>query len=485
MNLVTGEWVPVLYQDGEVTNVSLEKLFQDSAYIIELAVQPHQRVALMRFLICIAQAAFNGPEDEDQWRTCRDAVPDACLAYLTDHKEEFDLYGDNPFMQVPTLKATHNTVLDKLDFGLSSGNNACLFDHAATPSGRPHDYGWIALMLLTFLNNSPGGKIGVTKWGNKSSQPGREKGPGESEHAPCIEGSLLHSYVREKNLLATVHVNMLPRVVIDRLPNITWGRPTWEIDRSNRDNAELQESVTTYLGRLTPLSRAVLLEKGSNTFTLANGLTYPKLPECREVAGTVVERKDRLAYISTSLDRHPWRELNSILSLKSNTAGGPLPFQHLQRRSTSETLDIWTGGLAVDRGKILDTGEWSFNVPADMLGDEGALGEYQRGVEHAEKAEANLLGSVKEYARFMKMEKAPTSKARLHFWSQLDQNYECLLEAANELSISLDVKWTPLLRKTMQSAYQTACPSTTPRQIQAFAIGKIRLQLPNVEKNHG
>ncbi len=484
MNLVTGEWLPVLYQSGEVKKVSLENFFRDADHIIDLAVPPHQRVALMRLLICIAQTALNGPENEDQWSACKKDIPDACLEYLTEHTEKFNLYGDNPFMQVPTLKASHNATVDKLDFGLSSGNNACLFDHAASPAGRLHDDRWIALMLVTFLNNSPGGKIGVTKWGDKSTQPGKEKGPGESEHAPCIEGSLLHSYVRRNNMLATVHVNMLTRAAIDELANIRWGRPVWELDRTDRDNAELRKSVTTYLGRLVPLSRAVLLEKGSRTFTLANGLNYPKLPECRETAGTVVERDERLAYISTSLDRHPWRELNSILSLKSNKKGGPLAFRHLQRRSTSESLDIWTGGLAVDRGKILDTGEWSFNVPADMLGNEGALGKYQGGVEHAEKAESNLLASVKEYARTMKMEKAPVSKARVHFWSWLDQHYDCLLESANDAFTSLDDKWTPLLRRAMRSAYQAACPAATPRQIQAFAIGQSRLKLPNMEKNH-
>lgn len=483
MNLVTGEWVPVLYQNGKVTNVSLHKLFQEGDHIIELAVQPHQRVALMRLLICIAQAAIDGPATEEQLHNCKSSIAEACTRYLADHKEEFELYGSKPFMQVPTLEITQNAVLDKLDFGLSSGNNACLFDHAASPQGRPHDDAWIALMLLTFLNNSPGGKIGVTKWGNKSTQPGKEKGPGESEHAPCIEGSLLHSYIREKNLLTTVHVNMLSRAVIDQLPNITWGRPTWEIDRSNRDNAELQDSVTTYLGRLVPLSRAILLEKGNTYFTLANGLTYPKLPECREVAGTVVERNERLTYVATSLDRHPWRELNSILSLNMKIQSGPLAFKHLQRTMSSETLDIWTGGLAVDRGKILDTGEWSFNVPVNMLGNEGALGEYQKGVKHAEKAESNLLRSVKEYTRNMKMEKAPTSKARIHFWSHVDQNYDRLLETANDHSISLDSKWTPLLRKTMRSAYQAACPSITPRQIQAFAAGQTKLKLPNAEKD--
>ena len=484
MNLVTGEWIPVLYQNGKATYVSLDTFFKDAGVLSDLALPPPQRIALMRFLICVVQTSLEGPEDEKQWRSCVGKISETARDYLAAHKNEFELYGDNPFMQVPTLEPLYNVVLDKLDFGLSSGNNARLFDHGACKEGRMHNDAWIALMLVTFLNNSPGGKIGVTKWAGKSTQPGKTKGPGESEHAPCVEGSALHSYVRKNNMLDTIHANLITREVVAELPNMEWGRPTWELDCSERDSRDLQKSVFTYLGRLLPLSRAVLFERDSKCFTLANGLTYPKLPECREVTGTVIGRNDnRLGYVATSLDRHPWRELNSLLSFGTQQQG-PLAFRHIKNTNSNDVLDVWTGGLAVDKGKILDMGEWSFCIPADMVANDGPLEVYGNGVRCAEKAEKKLYGAIKTYADAMSMEKAPMPKARVHFWSQLDQNYEQLLETANDPSISLDAQWTPLLRKTMRSAYQAACPCTTPRQIQAFAAGQAKLKLPNAEKEN-
>ena len=481
MNLVNGDWVPVIYQNGRPALISLAKLFQDAESIRDLAANPPQRIALMRLLICIAQRSLDGPADEAEWQQCRPRIREASLSYLNEHADLFGLYGDRPFMQVPTLKPTHNAVLDKLDFGLASGNNATLFDHAASADGRNHSDAWIAVMLLTYLANSPGGKIGVTKWGDSSTQPGKNKGPGESEHAPCVDCSALHAFIRRADLLSTIHANLIAKDTADNLPNMSWGKPTWEIDRSQRDSADLHQSVTTYLGRLVPLTRAILLEKNCRTFTLANGINYPKFPECRETSATVAAKRDGgSAYVSTSLDRHPWRELGSLLAFGTNE-GGPLCLQHLRRQREEGTIDIWTGGLAADKGKILDTAEWSFAAPLHMIGNDGPLAEYRGGVARAQKAQDALDWAVKDYASALKMEKAPKPKARIHFWSMLDRHYDILLSTANSDEMSLDDEWTPLLREAMRDAYQVACPCETPRQIQAYAAGQKRLKLANMK----
>ena len=486
MNLVTGEWIPVLYNGELYTRVSLRRFFQEADQIMDLAVDPPQRVAMMRFLICITQAALDGPKDIDDWKKCKGVITSKVSDYLQAHFKHFELYGEKPFMQVPTLKQTYNAAIDKLDFGLAHGGACPLYDHGSNETGREHDEGWIALMLITYQSFCPGGTIGVTKWGNQSTQPGKEKGPGSSSEAVCVEQSALHTFIRAANMLDTVHQNLLTKELIVKMPNTTWGKPTWEIDLSNSEDTELRESVLTYLGRLCPLTRAILLSPGNKKCTLANGLKYPRFPEYRETTATVrKQNKNNFGYVQTSIERHPWREINSLLAVGSEVSGA-LALKNLKGQHTDQTIEIWTGGMVVKPGqyKILDSLEWTFGVPLNMIGNAGPLAYYQAGVVHAKKAESNLLGSVKEYARNMKMEKAPTSKARLHFWSHVDQNYEQLLETANDPSISLDAQWTPLLRKTMRSAYQAACPCTTPRQIQAFAAGQAKLKLPNAEKEN-
>lgn len=482
MNLVNGKWIPVLNENDNVERVSLETLFQNADEIRDFSATPPIRIALLRLLLCITHAALDGPKDENDWRECKTQIAEKSIQYLETKKTCFEFYGDRPFMQVPTLLPIYNTALDKLDFSLASGNNSVLFDHEASNDGRDHDDGWIALMMLSSLLFSPGGKIGVTKWGDVYTQPGKTKGPGESEHAPCLESSALHTFIRGENILETIHANLLTKEIVNGMANMSWGCPTWEIDVSTRNNETLQSSVTTYLGRLVPLTRAILLEKNNKRCSLANGLSYPKLPECREVSATVfIDKKDKTRYVSINVERHPWRELNSILSF-GQKQGGPLALERLKKTDDDKTIDIWTGGLAADKGKIIDNAEWSFAIPLKFIGNDGVIAEYTKGVQHAQYAENILTKAIKKYSDFMKLDKSPAPKARNYFWSMLDSNYEILLNTTLDSTVTLDEKWTPFLRQAIEEAYSYACPCMSPRQIQAFALGQSFLRLKNSEK---
>ncbi len=469
MNLVTGEWIPVIDHCGGCTRVGLRQLFAAAEDIRDLAVNPPQRIALMRFLICLVQAALDGPEDQADWQTCKRSIRPKVEQYLQSRLACFELYGDRPFMQISTLKPTYNAVLDKLDFGLAAGNNAVLFDHAACQQGRPHDDGWKALMLLVYLEYSPGGLIGTTEWN------GRPTGK-TSEHAPCVESSAIHTLIRADNILDSMHYNLNTRQRIAGLPNLSWGRPTWELDLANNQDAMLLASVTTYLGRLVPLTRAILLTRGSSVCTLANGLAYPKFPECREPTATVVGRKNGdYGYLPTSLDRHPWRELGALLTLSVDQQGGACALGNLKSIGRDEVVDIWTGGLAADKGKILDVAEWGFSVPVGMIANEGPIGIYRQGVEAAEAAEKRLYAAVKTYATDMSIDSAPMPKARTIFWSILDQHYGVLFETANDPGLPPEAQWLPLVQDAAHAAFEQVCPRTTPRQIQAFAKARPKL----------
>jgi CRISPR system Cascade subunit CasA len=58
MNLVTEKWIPVIGIDGKPDHASLMEVFTLGEKYADLSVRPHERVALMRLLICIAQAAL-------------------------------------------------------------------------------------------------------------------------------------------------------------------------------------------------------------------------------------------------------------------------------------------------------------------------------------------------------------------------------------------------------------------------------------------
>jgi len=77
MNLSTEAWIPVVWNNGQPGTVSLCEAFERGAEIRDLAVRPHERIALMRLLICIAQAALDGPADYDDWKDCRPKIAPA------------------------------------------------------------------------------------------------------------------------------------------------------------------------------------------------------------------------------------------------------------------------------------------------------------------------------------------------------------------------------------------------------------------------
>jgi CRISPR system Cascade subunit CasA len=94
MNLVTEAWIPVVKLDGTPCTASLLEVFTQGREFADLAVRPHERIALMRLLICIAQAALDGPKDIDAWDKAPELLPDAAKQYLEKWRDSFELFYD-------------------------------------------------------------------------------------------------------------------------------------------------------------------------------------------------------------------------------------------------------------------------------------------------------------------------------------------------------------------------------------------------------
>ncbi len=489
MNLVNDPWIPVVLSDGSPDTVGLSGLFQRAEAIRDLSVDPPRRVALTRLLICIAQAALDGPRDDEDWYECRERISPESVRYLDKWAPAFELRDANPFMQVPGLAVDEGkeAVLDKLNCRLSSGNNATLFDHGGAPDGRCFDEAENALNLLTYLNFSTGGKVGQVNWKGK-------KYSDSTFAAPCIKSA--HTIIRGGHLLETLFFNLLTRdgdtKAVSLMPNGRWGRPVWEqFPKSVNDSEAFENAARTYLGRLVPLSRFVNLGQDRSSPRCIIGPTHKAhviehLPAFREPSTTVIQnKKGDEFYLPLSSDKHMWRQLGAVLSLKQGDAGtgGAMPLAGILTYYDGfpETLvDIWVGGLetGAQAAKISDMLEWSFQVPVAQL-QETHLEKYQKGVELADRAEFHLTDAVKEYFKHLKKDPkgVPTSKARHRFWSDMDQQYEILLADANDPMARLADRWYDRVRAAMTEAYAHACPSRTPRQIQAYALGLKQLRL--------
>ncbi len=476
MNLIDDPWIPVIYKDRKIGNVGLHDAYEKSDEIAELAGTPPQKISLFRLLLAITHAALDGPENDKVWRQCQKSIVPESLKYLKINKELFNLFGDKPFLQTNNIDAISNAALDKLNFGLSAGNNPTLFDHGANPQGRRREPAWIALMLLTYQCFSTGGLIGTSKWGGIATK-------GTSEAAPCVEQSMLHTMILGNNLRETIYYNLLTKEQVSKLPNMEWGNPVWENMPSSPDDEKNVSLARSYVGRLVPISRAILVDNDFR-ISLIQGISYAKFPEVREPMATVVTRKtqNKQGYLMTKIEKHPWRELSSVLAFRKRTefGGGPLSLEHIV--SGDNYIQIWTGGLIADKAKIIDTAEWRLTVPLNLIG-EIELKLYETGVDKANKGEMYLLFAIKEYSDFLNIDSSNSLRQRAvkMYWATLDGEYSTLVNLASECK-PLDM-WLDVICKHISRIYSIVCPTSTGRNIEAYAKGyeKIRLGCYNIK----
>lgn len=478
MNLTNDPWIPALRADGRRDLFSLQDLFAQAHELRDLAVKPHERIALMRLLLCITQAALDGPANEDDWATCQPHIQPRVRDYLTKWKPAFELFGDGPrFLQVSNLKpgkeSDDGNAATKLDLALATGNNSTLFDNYAGEERALHT-ARIACGLITFQCFSPGGRIGVAKWNGKDT-PGK----GSSNHAPCTPSSMVHTFILGENLLATLHRNLLTKESVmydygvDR-----WGRPVWELPcEHDGDKAEQANATMTYLGRLVPLSRAIRLHEGGRALILANGLDYPIFPAFREATATIIKRKDELALLPASTARSLWRQLSAISVQRragADAACGPLALNHV---SDSGDTTLWVGALVTDKAKIEDVVESTYTLPPGMFTDLGRAA-YEHGVAHAEEREGVLIQAVKAYAASLKVVAPAYDRARQQFWTRVEQHLTALFDLARHPDLIADLPnsaWGKAVANAARAAYEQSCPRQTPRQIEAYALGLRKL----------
>lgn len=493
MNLTTTPWIPVIQKDGTKVLVSLFNLFSKGKEIRDLAVNPPRRIALMRFLICVVQAALDGPEDEAHWIKCSENIGEEAIEYLKKWKDRFDLYGATPFMQIPGLGVKEGNEKDAIKpLGTLSfqspygGSNTPLFDRQSTMPNASVTETEIPLNLLTVMSFSTGGKVGQSQWEKNQYNH-------STFAAPCIKA--IHTFVLGKNIIETLHWNLLCKTGslcgVDHLPNGKWGRPVWEdFPETPNDNRAWDNAFKTYLGRLVPLSRLVSITSDQCILgPVPKEFTIEHLPQFREATTTVImNKKGESYYFSVSSTKHVWRDLGALLARGKNSmeAAGAVVLGRVERysdRFSEQTVEIWTGGLetGATAAKLSDMVEWRLSLPLDMF-NSSKLAIYDKGVALAQNGESRLKDAVKEWTKDQKqlLAQSPWKTANRLYWSILDNLYSVLVQAISGQT-SLEEQWYRQVRFAMEKAYAQSCGHTTARQIRAFARGREKLRLKKPE----
>ncbi|HVR37421.1 MAG TPA: type I-E CRISPR-associated protein Cse1/CasA, partial [Methylomirabilota bacterium] len=181
--------------------------------------------------------------------------------------------------------------------------------------------------------------------------------------------------------------------------------------------------------------------------------------------------------LGANLNKQPWRDLQNVFRVTNGGAAArPLP---LQRSEPAPYRKLWLGALVTDgKAKYEDTVEAVYDAPRELLSeDHRAI--YEAGINHANKCCFTLKKAVSDYAQVVEAE-TETTRAERHYWNSLDQRVPALFDAARVLGSdefpAKDAAWTRFCEGAARAAYEHACPSETPRQIQAFATGLKRLR---------
>ena len=511
MNGAFDPWIPVVTPAGERTLASLCNVLTEGDNYADLAVRPHERVALMRLFLCVAHAALDGPQNYHEWKKAPLELPSAALKYLTEWKDSFDLFHpEKPWLQIVGISKSKDkkndihdlsgwTPASKLNFSFATGNTSTLFDHDGMLSNRSIDIRETILSMVTYQCFSPGGLISQVFWNDK--QTGKS-----SKDGPCVPASMVHALLRGENLLSSVCLNLLIYEDLHRTyPQNEIGKPVWEkIPASLNDDGAVKNATATYVGRLVPLTRLVHLHPSGEKMLLGDGLPYPTYIDGfpAEPTATVVTRKQNNDEVRTLLSYRPsksfWRELGAIVVKRSaGMPGGPLSLNALQ---DDESCDLVVAALARDKASILDTTESIFYVPSQLRANAGAE-IYESEVRQAESLAARLGWSIEVYRKEIDGgwegrlkgagPKSGELKAKLHaiatghYWTAVEKNLALLM--AHIEAIGTDdatptrEAWRKMLFSTTCGAYRIACSQETPRQMRAYVKGWQKLTSQTVQ----
>lgn len=460
-NLIDSPWIPVRWRNaanGDMPSlVSLNDAFKGSAEIADLDCAPHERIALTRLLVCITHAALGAPDDAEEWDDFGEDLAEAIPAYLKRDNihPHFNLLGDGPrFLQSrkANAKTSEGYPLCKIFFQLSSGNSPKLMDHWGEDA-RPWSPHAAALGLLCLQNFFVGGSMASKVKGN----------------GPSLKS--LQMLLIGESLQTTIARNCLDLETLQQSGG-TLGAPVWAAAPDGN-----------LLARMAPTSCALWLSDDLASTLIDQGHQYPEFEAYRDPYATTFTIKDNRRLLRANLEKGIWRDLHLLTNVKhSEASAGPLNLQSFNsRRELEDQTRLWVGELIKAKdAKIVDCTESTFTVPHTLFCEDGQM-VYAAGIEHAEAISKSLYGAIKTYWSALKHENPPVAEGQKRFWHSLDQQHRLLIQiAANPQerigkpaigAEGAEDVWTKLVREAARKAFDSVCPRSTPRQIQAYANG--------------
>lgn len=485
-NLIDEDWIPV----ADYGRVSLRKIFSHSSYR-SLGGNPVQKIAVLKLLLAIAQAATT-PEDDEEWQTLGpEKLGQRCLAYLQQWHAQFYLYGNQPFLQIPAIAAAKVQQFGAVLPEVSTGNTTVL---SQVQIQRQLDDADRALLLLTLMSFALSGKktdnsvVLSPDYGGKRNAKGKastsKPGPGVGHMG------FLHTFFVGGNLLETLWLNLLTHQQLAQMQLYPAGVGTapWENMPTGEDCSVARALRESLMGRLVPMSRFCLLT--SDGLHYSEGLSHAGYKEGvvdPSMAVNYSGKEPKALWVNP--EKRPWRELTALLGFiqQSDSQG----FQSWQVRCGLDRacdqvnlFALWSGGLRVssNAGEQYASGSDDFVesqiwLSSDMLG-QFWFTQLKQEVDGLDGLAKNLYGRVMGYYQELAVDGGKLApQATQLFWQLCERQFQQLVDHCeqDEHSKATRQKLRKRFAAYVQQAYDRFCPCDTARQLTAWAK-----QQPNV-----
>ncbi|MGC1329031.1 type I-E CRISPR-associated protein Cse1/CasA [Pseudomonas sp.] len=479
-NLIDEPWIPV----ADRGRVSLRQVFSEPDYRA-LGGNPVEKIALMKLLLAIAQAAAT-PEDDEAWRAMgAHGMARRCVEYLDLWRDRFDLYGERPFLQMPAIASaelkSYGTVLPEIATGNTTVLNQGQVERPLTDAKK-------TVLLVCLMGFALGGKKAdnsiILSPGYEGKRNDKGK-PSTSKPGPSVAHmGLLHTLLQGGNLWQSLWLNVVTRERVEQSQRYPMGVGTvpWEQMPAGEDDAVARQLRQSLVGRLVPLCRFCLLAE--NGLHYSEGIAHPNYKDgvCDPTVAVNWSGKDPKA-LWVNPEKRPWRELTALLGFLAQQQGAG--FQCLQLAAgvgrASECVEafaIWSGGLRVssNAGEQYASGTDDF-VESVIWLQSAALGDFWFAQLQAEMAALDelakgLYGRVLAYFKTQLVDGGDLAAQATHlFWQLCERDFQSLLEACDQSEANLATRRQLRHRFAdyAQQAYDHYCPKDTARQLDAWA----------------
>lgn len=475
-NLVDEAWIPV----AGVGLVSLARIFSDPG-LRALGGNPVQKIALMKLLLAITQAAAT-PRDEAEWEALgAEGLASKSSAYLIEKRDCFWLYGEKPFLQMKAIASADLASYGSVTPSISTGNTTIL---TASQIERIPDDPERALVLVQLMGFGLGGKktdnrvvlsAGYTGKTNDKGKPSTGK-PGSSI------GFLgfLHSFLIGPRLWDTIWVNLLTHQQIREHPVYISGLGPipWETPPAGEACPIAKKLQSSLMGRLIPFSRFVLLEEDGLRYS--EGLAHPGYKEGGvdpSVAVSNTGKEPKVIWVDP--EKRPWRMLTSLLSfIKAGSNDSfdclslRLAFPRVRKRW--EEISLWSGGLRVssNAGEQYVSGtddyvESEIALPVTLM-DRTWFEQLKLEMDALDELSKAIYGSCMGYHKALKVDGDMMARQASNlFWQLAERQFQALIDACNDAQKAKDMR--KIFAGYAQQAYDAFCPKDTARQLDAWA----------------